>query len=334
MITSFAQTETFDLTTYSIPRGWTKETAENIVSLTTIDKAKGSWCRIGIVKSAVSKGSIETDFESEWAELIVKPYSVTDPPEASEVQEADGWKIKAAAGQFVFEKNPAIVMLTTFTGFDRCVSIIALTNSQDYLTTIQTFLESVNLQKPKPGETPAVKPSSDAITDPASVIGIWQKTSTNNDNYSVNNGLHGYFHCQYTFNKDGTYTFISRIFNYLPDILLAKENGTFTVQGNTVTLTPQKSVIEKWTKGTIIDNTGKKATVDKLGKLVSSQKRPLEKTTYTFSKEYFSGIAEWSLQLKNSKETLRDGPFNGGNSFPNTWFYKAVTSDVFLVKTD
>jgi hypothetical protein len=150
----------------------------------------------------------------------------------------------------------------------------------------------------------------------------------------MNNGLHGYFQCQYTFKKDGTYTFISRVFNYLPDIFFAKENGTYKVTGNTVVLTPQNSIIQKWTKGYITEAGGRKAYVDKLGKLISSQKRPLQKTTYQFTKEYMSGIQEWNLMLVAEKETLRDGPFNGGSYYKNTWFYKSVTSDKFLVKTD
>jgi hypothetical protein len=332
---AFAQTETYDLTSFIPPKGWTKETTETVLNYTHVDKTTNTWCRINVVKSTASKGSIEADFESEWNNLVVAQYKVTDPPEANEVVESDGWKIKSAAGKFIFNNANALVLIATASGFERCVSIVSTTNSQEYLTAIQSFIESVKLNKPDPVKSqPAATQNNSAISDPASVIGIWGKTSNNNSAYEMNNGLHGYFSCQYTFNKNGTYSFVSRIFNYLPDILLAKENGTYKVTGNTVTLTPQNSIIQKWTKGTIVDNTGKNATVDKLGKLVSSQKRPLEKTAYRFTKEYFSGIQEWSLQLSSEKETLRDGPFNGSSSFPNTWFYKAVVNDIFLVKTD
>jgi hypothetical protein len=335
MLNVMAQTETYDLTSFTPPKGWTKDANETVLAYTSINKTNNTWCRINIVKSTTSKGSIEADFESEWNNLVVVPYKVTDPPQENEIVESDGWKVKSAAGKFTFNDAGSIVLIATASGFERCVSIVSTTNSQDYITAIQSFIESVKLIKPGPAKTtPAVPQDNAAISDPASVIGIWGKTSNNNSNYEMNNGLHGYFSCQYTFNKNGTYSFISRIFNYLPDILLAKENGTYKVTGNTVTLTPQNSIIQKWTKGTITDNTGKPATVDKLGKLVSSQKRTLEKTSYRFTKEYFSGINEWSLQLSSGKETLRDGPFNGGNSFPNTWFYKAVVSDIFLVKTD
>jgi hypothetical protein len=335
MINAVAQTETFDLVVHTPPKGWTKDVNGDVLSYTGIDKKTNNWCRINIVKSTVSKGSIEADFQSEWNNLVVTPYKVTDPPEENEVAESDGWKIKSAGGKFIFNNTNAIVLIATASGFDRCVSVVATTNSQDYITTIQTFIEGITLKKPDPVKTqPTNTQNNSGISDPASVIGIWGKTSNNNSAYEMNNGLHGYFSCQYTFNKNGTYTFVSRIFNYLPDILFAKENGTFKVSGNTVTLTPQNSIIQKWSKGTILDNTGKKATVDKFGKLISSQKRPLEKTTYRFTKEYFSGINEWSMQLSAEKETLRDGPFNGGSSFPKTWFYKAVVSDVFLVKTD
>lgn len=74
-IISFAQKETYDLITYSPPKGWSRDATETITSFTIINKKNNGWCRINIVKSTVSKGSIEQDFESEWQNLIVKNYN-------------------------------------------------------------------------------------------------------------------------------------------------------------------------------------------------------------------------------------------------------------------
>ena len=98
---SFAQKETFDLATYNVPKDsagitWKKERTGNITSFTIINKKNNNWCRISIVRSTVSKGSIDLDFESEWKELIVKSYKPAEAPQVNEVQEADGWKIKRA----------------------------------------------------------------------------------------------------------------------------------------------------------------------------------------------------------------------------------------------
>ena len=39
--------------------------------------------------------------------------------------------------------QPAAVLLTTFSGYDRCVSILATTNSQAYLETVVDFVGTV-----------------------------------------------------------------------------------------------------------------------------------------------------------------------------------------------
>ncbi|POY37337.1 hypothetical protein C3K47_06110 [Solitalea longa] len=332
-VTAFAQKETFDLITYTAPQNWTKDTRETVVSYVNINTKKKSWCRISIYKSTTSKGNIESDFESEWNTLVAKEYKVTEAPQTSEAVEAEGRKVKSGAGKFIFDNANATALITTISGFERCVSVVAVTNDQEYLSFVQSFMETLEMKAPAIKVQPVTTQQS-TINDPSSVIGIWGKTATKNSSGDMDNGLHGYFKCQYMFNKNGTYSYISRVFSYQPEIILAKESGTYHVNGNVITLIPQSSIIQKWSKGYTTETGGRKVYLDKLGTLLSSQNRPLEKISYRFNKEYFSGIQEWNLALHADKETLRDGPFNGGNYYPNTWLYKAIVSDEFLVKTE
>ena len=310
---SFAQKETFDLFTYTPPQGWDKDVDENFVSYLISDNKTKSWCRINLTKSTISKGSIEDDFESEWQELIVKNYHPTGNREVNEVQEAEGWKIKAGKSKFTFENSKSMAMLTTATGYDRCLSIVAITNNKDYIKDIQALIESIDLIKP---DTAAAELQHNSPlthnTEAPVVIGKWLKTSTSNSNYSMNNGLHQYHKMQYEFKADGTYSFLYRSFSYLPDIYFGKENGNYKIEGNTITIIPQASVLETWSKE---NNT------DKLGKLKTRQKRSLEKVTYQFTTQYFSGIDEWQLVLQLDHQTERDGPYSVGTSYTNAWLY-------------
>jgi hypothetical protein len=158
-------------------------------------------------------------------------------------------------------------------------------------------------------------------TEAPAVIGKWLKSSTSNSDYSMNNGLHQYHKMQYEFNANGTYSFLYRSFSYLPDIYFGKEYGTYRIEGNTITIIPQASVLETWSKGKIRNANGSESEIDKLGKLKSRQNRTLEKVTYQFSSQYFSGINEWQLVLQLDHPTERDGPYNGGTSFANAWLY-------------
>lgn len=145
----FAQNETIDLITFKVPDGWKKESKDGVISYFTVDKANGSWCRLNIYKSVASKGSIEADLEKEWKELVAGPNNITDPMEATATEEADGWKVKVASGKFVFQTKPAAAMLTTFSGYNRCASVVALTNSEQYLETIQNFIAAIDIKKPE-----------------------------------------------------------------------------------------------------------------------------------------------------------------------------------------
>lgn len=318
MAALFAQKEAFDLTTYTPPKGWQKDVNKTVTSFTISNQKTNSWCRINLVKSTISKGSIEKDFESEWKELVVKSYKPTEAPTLNDATDAKGWKIKTGAVKFTFNKADALAMLTTMSGFERCVSIIATTNSQEYLKDIETFLTSVELQKPETVSTPATGNNNDN----SSVVGTWGISGSDQSGYVVDNGINGYIVRQYCFNANGTYDFYVKTFQYVYEkLLLTREHGTYQISGNTITINPQKSVIEAWSK---------KNNTDSWGTLLSTQNKALEKATYRFMKHYFSGVKEWSLVLQADKVTQRDGPYTGSTAFSNAWIYSPPCSQCFI----
>jgi hypothetical protein len=98
-----------------------------------------------------------------------------------------------------------------------------------------------------------------------------------------------------------------------PGDSLVIENGTYQVSGDTLSIKPQKSVIQAWSKS---------GGGDKWGRLLNTQPRKLEPVTYKFTKHYFSGIDEWQLVMRTSTPTQREGPFVSSSAFPNSYFYK------------
>ena len=97
-----------------------------------------------------------------------------------------------------------------------------------------------------------------------------------------------------------------------PYIIIVRENGTYNIHGNQLTIIPKKSTIQRYSK---------KNNVDESGSLVSTQNRPLEKVTYTYQFHYFSGIQEWNLVLQADKPTMRDGDFSRNDTFVNAWYF-------------
>lgn len=153
--TASAGKATYDLVNYAPPAPWKKvawikdiKKDKNNVSYTMTDKSNGTYCQIFIVRSTTSKGDVDADFESEWKAMIVGSYQGTSPPVITDTAEDDGWKVKAGVTTFEFNNGTSIAMLTTISGYDRAVSIIAVTSSQDYLPAIQALLGSIEMKKP------------------------------------------------------------------------------------------------------------------------------------------------------------------------------------------
>ena len=166
------------------------------------------------------------------------------------------------------------------------------------------------------------EPVKQSATDNNSAIsGIWSKTSSARavSGDPAGEVAGGYTKDQYTFNANGTYNFISKTFRMnMNKIILVKENGTYINSGTTLTIDPKNSVTQSWSKSD---------GVDKWGSLLSSQNRTLEKTSYTITKHYFSGIGIWNLVLQSNKPTVREGAFSNNTTFNNAWYFSPISSN-------
>ena len=185
--------------------------------------------------------------------------------------------------------------------------MVAITNSQDYLKQIESFGESINLKKPESNSASEVnintvnlEPAPLSNAHNSAIVGSWGKS---NSVSQINSrfGTYSYNKQQYIFNKNGTYSFAAKNYSeQYEESLLIRESGTYSVSENNLTIIPENSVIEAWSK----KNGG-----DNWNQLKTSQKRPLEKTTYQFV------LVEKNLVLQADKETERDGHFSNGNSY-------------------
>jgi hypothetical protein len=93
-----AQTETLDIATFTPPAGWNKQAKEGVAIY--VDSTPKGYCLISVYQSKKSSGNPEADFQSEWRELIVKPFRVTNPPAVQPAEESGGWKsLAGASGQ-------------------------------------------------------------------------------------------------------------------------------------------------------------------------------------------------------------------------------------------
>lgn len=311
-MTAIAQKESFDLATYTPPKAWKKQSDKNGVQYTKEDAAKGTYCIISLLKAVQATDNPKENFDLAWGSIVKEMVTATAAPEMQEAVTENGWEMQSGYAPFEHEGNKGIVMLVTASGGGKMMNLVVLTNTDAYQQHITAFVESISLKK-------AEQSTAGNTNENTSITGIWKKNSsvheTLGDPVSHNNA--GYTSDQYTFNNDGTYSFFSKTFRYSFDkLLLVKESGTYKISGNSLTLNPQKSIIEAWSK---------KDGTDKWGKLLTTQNRTLEKGNYKFTKHYFSGIDQWNLVFQSGAATKRDGPFSTNTTFSNAWYYAPIS---------
>ena len=319
VIGSSAQTaETYDIATFRSPKGWNKQAGQNSMLFSTEDKTKGTYCLISLFKSLPGLGNPKENFDAAWETLVKEAVTVSAAPQMFPSDNKEDWKVEGGYSPFTKDGEKGVVVLYTASGYGKMVNILVLTNTLDYEPTITAFLESFSFKKLEAAAPSAPAPANAAVA--TAIVGTWGQNLGAHMTYAdpVAAGMAGYSKDQYTFNADGTYKFVSKTFRMSYDkIILVIENGTYQINGDSIAIKPQKSVIQAWSKLN---------GVDKWGRLLSTQSRKLEAVTYKFTKHYFSGIDEWNLVLQAEQPTERDGPFSTLKLFPNAWYYKQISS--------
>ncbi len=141
------QKETFDLATFTVPNGWKRvSNTADVVSYAVTNKQDGTYCQIGIYKSVNSRGSLQSDFQGDWQELVVRTYKTRTPAVLVPATSMSGWDAQGGTAPFDFGGGRSVAMLVTMSGYARSMSIVILTNTQAYQPAITSFLNSVELQ--------------------------------------------------------------------------------------------------------------------------------------------------------------------------------------------
>ena len=323
-IPAFAQIrETFDIISFTSPKGWQKEVGQNAVQL-GIEDANGNLCLVTMFKAIAASSDAKANFEASWDNIVKGTVTIKGNREDQPTNSKFGWTVNSGIAQYESDGKKGVAILVTATGDKRMVNILALMNSDAYQSQLADLLDSIVLPKVEVTAQTA-KPAQQPIAQTNSrLVGKWNRSSSVAPAYAdpASWGIAGYTKSRYGFRADGTYVYTERSFSYSnQNILIAKENGKYHVSGNDLTVTPQRSVLEIYSK---------KGGTDELGNLVKTQNRPLETVTYKFTFHYFSGIQEWNLVLQATAPTNRDGQFSSLTVFPNAWYFDQKFIDTDL----
>lgn len=307
----FAQKQTFDVVSYSIPAKWQKVQNEGGVQLSVSDKKTGAYALAIITKATASDAPANENFSTDWSRLVKAAVQVDDGPTMLAPTTENGWDIVSGNANYTDGGKKGKATLLTATGGGKMVSVVLMTNTQNYQDELLAFLNSLELAKIERHEK-----VNTGQPDKSSVVGLWCDYVLETTGYSIN-GMQqytaGYLRKEYSFYPDGTYLFRNKQWlTKAPDITFIYETGTYSVQHNQIILTPKNGKAGFW---------GKTASSKEWGPPKKTSDYKLEKTTYTFEILIDPTYGN-SIVLKPTNPTQRSGgQFNAAND-PYEFHYR------------
>lgn len=177
---AFSQKETFDLTTYTAPKGWKKQPAESAIQFTKEDAAKGTYCLITLYKSVPGTANAKENFDLAWASLVKEMVTVSTSPEMQPAATENDWEMISGYAPFENDGNKGVAVLVTASSVGKMVNLVILTNSDVYESEMTSFIESISLKKAVGKQTPQQTITSKEETN-TTVSNGYKFTTTNFD---------------------------------------------------------------------------------------------------------------------------------------------------------
>lgn len=297
-LSSLAQTpEAFDIATFRSPKGWNKQVGEDAIQFSTADNAS-NFCLVTLFKSVPGLGSPKENFEAAWKTIVKETVSVSSAPQMMDADNKGEWLL--AGGFAPFEKDGAkgVAVLYTATGYGKMVNALVLTNTQAFEPDVTAFLNSISFKKPAQESRPQTPAAAPAGSGPTLAGNFWKQGG-------VQGGMLGHsglstatFSKTYYFAPDGTYKFFTENMQLAaPKYYLENEEGTYTVSGNTITITPKRATFSQH-------------RLSKTEPPIKSGNLPLLNVQYKLEFWLYDDVWRILLSPVDGNENKRDGGFS------------------------
>ncbi|HEU4930493.1 MAG TPA: lipocalin family protein [Pyrinomonadaceae bacterium] len=292
----FAQApETFDISSFQPPQGWNKQVGQDAIQFSTTDK--DAYCLVTLFRSVPSLGSPKENFEAAWNTIVKEAVTVSAAPQMFPSDPKGEWLV--AGGFAPFEKDGAkgVAVLYTASGYGKMVNALVLTNTQAYEAPLTAFLNSISFKKPDVETQPQTRTDQNG-SQPSLAGNFWKKGGISKGLLGHADLSPGTFSDTYQFFSNGTYKFTRAYSQYAaPKWYLENEEGTYTVTGNTITITSKKAVFSQH-------------RINREDPPLKSGSLPLSTVQYRF--EFWKYDDNWRLLLSpaDGNETKRDGTFS------------------------
>ncbi len=104
-----AQIEIFDIATYTVPKGWKKQTSDSTIQFTKEDTNQGTYCAITLFKSMPSNANVKENFDLTWKSVVTQMVSATAEPQIQPIETENGWETQTGYATFETEGSKSVV---------------------------------------------------------------------------------------------------------------------------------------------------------------------------------------------------------------------------------
>ncbi len=300
-----AQKQSFDIVSYTAPEGWAETPGNSNVSYSRIEN--GNWAQIVIYKSTESAGNIDADFDNDWNELVAVNKTISSP-QKTKPQPQDDWMVMSGSGTWQYNGVHVTSRLTVYSNSKVSISLLCNFTATIYLKDYQTVLASIllhpgNAQLNSDTKNNSSNAGSSVATNKNSVVGIWVVNQAETRGFTNGHLMYsgGYMRKEYQLKEDGSYIFREK--NWLANnetIYFVYESGTWTMEGNKLTISPKKGKAGWWNKDKVTND------VNKWGNYQKTAAYKTQTTEYTVEIKIDPNYSN-SIILNCSKATERDG---------------------------
>jgi len=144
---SHAQTESFDIASFTAPPGWQRIDSNGKLGFFDAKTTNGmtSFCQIVLFPSRASSGNAMMDFNDEWKLRIVPSTGYTQKPKTKTGKSPDGWDTITGYTNVTQQGATYTCMLTTISGEGKLMSVLVNIAGQDYVPVVENFFKSLQL---------------------------------------------------------------------------------------------------------------------------------------------------------------------------------------------
>ncbi len=144
---SNSQQQSFDITNFTPPKGWKKQTTESVFQLSKEDTATGVYCVMTLLKSIPGKADSKENFNAAWETVVKETVNVSSAPEMQPSSTEGSWEIQSGHAPFENDGQKGVALLITASGYGKMVNLLVLTNTDIYEKDMTSFIESINFKK-------------------------------------------------------------------------------------------------------------------------------------------------------------------------------------------